>query len=280
MAETAISWATHSWNWIQGCRKDEHASESCGSCYMYREKMRYGQDPTKVVRTSDKTFNAPLKWPAGSRVFTCSWGDFFHVDADPWRADAWEIIRKRQDMLWMVLTKRASRIKDCLPTGWPEGFGNVWLGITAENQRRLDERWPHLGSIEAAGYWLSLEPMLSSITIPESFLRLGTKAFVVVEGQSGPEAVPTHPQWVRNVRDQCVEWGVGFHFKAWNEWAPFRDNGPLPEQCSYVGLDGTVRVGDAEDDSDACMARVGKGSSGRMLDGRTHDDVPRLAGER
>lgn len=94
---------------------------------------------------------------------------------------------------------------------------------------------------------------------------------IVAGGETGPGARPSHPDWFRVVRDQCAEAGVGFHLKSWGEWAPFTDNGPLPKNCGYVGLDGTVRLGDWEAESDWCMGRIGHTQAGRVLDGQEHN---------
>lgn len=100
--------------------------------------------------------------------------------------------------------------------------------------------------------------------------------WVICGGESGPKARPMHPDWVRGLRDQCVSAGVPFFFKQWGEWGPFRDNGPLPENCRYIGLDGKIRIGDAQEDTDACMGRVGKKAAGRMLDGREWNEMPEV----
>lgn len=115
---SAIEWTDATWNpWI-GCDK---VSPGCAHCYMFAQQRQYGRDPSVVVRTSPATFLAPVrkrKWldlAPGSMVFTCSWGDFFHPDADPWRDDAWAVIEQRPDLIWQILTKRPERIPGRLP---------------------------------------------------------------------------------------------------------------------------------------------------------------------
>ena len=101
--QTAIEWATATWNPWQGCTK---VSPGCTHCYMYREKGMYGQNPRLVVR-SKTVFHAPLRWKEPQpRVFTCSWSDWFHEAADPWRAEAWDIIRRTPRHTYLILTKR------------------------------------------------------------------------------------------------------------------------------------------------------------------------------
>ena len=172
-ATTGISWADATWNCWQGCTK---VSAGCAHCYMYREKTQYGQDPSIVVRSKPATFNAPLKWDAGKRVFVCSWSDFFHEAADAWRADAWSIIRQRTDLTFLILTKRIERAMACLPWGagladprtgprkaaaWP----NVWLGCSIEDQATADARIPLLLQTPAHVHFVSCEPLLGPVDL-------------------------------------------------------------------------------------------------------------------
>ena len=92
MLNSNISWTTHTLNFWRGCTK---VSLGCLNCYMFAEQIRYGLDPTIVIRTTKATWGQVKKFCAGDRVFVCSWSDFFHVDADPWRDNAWEVIRSR-----------------------------------------------------------------------------------------------------------------------------------------------------------------------------------------
>lgn len=177
---------------------------------------------------------------------------------------------------------------------WP--LPNVLLGISAEDQETYEDRVRWLLKCAAALLVVSLEPMLENIDLTPQFLLQGAAGvrhiergklpwevplvkaasigWVIVGAETGPGARPMHPDWARSIRDQCQAAGVPFFFKGWGEWAPFQDNGPLPPHCRYVGLDGTVRVGDPEADTDACMGRVGKKHSGRLLDGREWNEMP------
>lgn len=158
---TAIQWTDKTWNPWQGCTK---VSPGCAKCYMYRDKAHYGQDPTVVVR-SKTTFTAPLKWTAPARVFTCSWSDFFHEAADPWRADAWDIIRRTPHLTYQILTKRPERLAACLPPDWGAGWPHVWLGTSVENQHWADVRIPLLLHTPAVVRFLSCEPLLGSVDL-------------------------------------------------------------------------------------------------------------------
>src|SRR6266498_5551388 len=119
---TGIAWTQRTWNPWHGCHK---VSAGCKNCYMFREKRQYGQDPDVVVR-SKTTFNAPLKWKDSALVFTCSWSDWFIEEADPWRDEAWDVIRRTPHLTYQILTKRIERASSCLPKDWP--LKNVWLG--------------------------------------------------------------------------------------------------------------------------------------------------------
>ena len=125
---SGIAWTNHTWNPWQGCHK---VSAGCENCYMEREKLRYGQDPHVVKRSARQTFNLPLRLDSG-RVFTCSWSDFFIAEADEWRPEAWEIIRRTPHLIYQILTKRPERIAQCLPPDWGDGWKNVWGGVTVE----------------------------------------------------------------------------------------------------------------------------------------------------
>jgi Protein of unknown function (DUF5131) len=137
---TLIEWTNASWNPWQGCRK---VSPGCKYCYMYRAKERYGQDPT-VVRRSKTTFTAPLTWTPPRvpwRVFTCSWSDFVIEEADAWRDEAWDVIRRTPHLTYQVLTKRPERLAGRLPwttDPWP----HVWLGVSVETLLRPDHDAP------------------------------------------------------------------------------------------------------------------------------------------
>jgi protein gp37 len=251
---TAIAWTDRTWNPWQGCHK---VSPGCLNCYMYRDKRRYGQEPATVVRSSAQTFNQPLsrKWSTGGLVFVCSWSDFFIEEADAWRGAAWEMMKLTPHLTYQILTKRPERIAGNLPDDWHDGWPNVWLGVTAEDQRRADERIPHLLATPAAVRFVSVEPMLSPIDLrrltlvqpkppygPGVYLdaltghvagpddMLDAKLdWVIVGGESGPGARPMLHDWVRSVRDQCVAAAAPFFYK--------QESGTHPSKAAPV-LDG------------------------------------------
>lgn len=344
--QTGISWTTATWNPWHGCRK---ISPGCKLCYMYREKARYKQDPRSVVR-SKSTFRAPLakhgrrrnpspsdprpgwwKWPSGSRVFACSWSDWFIQEADPWRAEAWEIIRQRPDLVFQILTKRPHRIYSCLPDDWGEhGYPNVWLGVSVEHQDQMWRLGPLL-SIPAEVHFASAEPLLGPLDfreVPVSHYRTGrpllrldalTGGFYVsqaamrvtartpaglYQGEYGPPtykldwiitggesaaphewARPMHPQWARDIRDQCARAGTLHHHKQNGEWGLHSQKRAVVQHRRDYGvlsLDGTWSPGttgwngrdEDPDTGEAYMVRMGRQATGRLLDGKVHDDIP------
>jgi protein gp37 len=194
---------------------------------------------------------------------------------------------------------------------WPDGDGfirswplpNVWLGVSAEDQKRADERIPHLLATPAAVRFVSAEPLLGALDLfnmDEGVLRgLGVIKsggvtastphepaegfddsypgldWVIVGGESGPNARPMHPDWARSLRDQCAAAGVPFFFKQWGEWAH-------PE-ASSMGMTNTaewMRFPRVEPshvhvfDGGANMGRIGKKAAGRLLDGEEHNGYP------
>lgn len=177
--ESKIQWTEATWNPWHGCKK---VSAGCKYCYMYRDKERYKKNPEIVLR-SKGNFNAPLKWHEGKLIFTCSWSDWFIQEADSWRAEAWEIIKKTPQHTYQILTKRPERIKECLPADWGNGYENVWLGVSVENQDLAEERIPLLVDVPAKVRFLSIEPILSSIALEQSYLK--HIHWVIVGGESG-----------------------------------------------------------------------------------------------
>jgi protein gp37 len=201
---STIEWTEATWNPWHGCHK---VSPGCAHCYMYRDKKRYGQDPSVVVR-SKTSFDVPHRWKSPKMIFTCSWSDFFVADADEWRKEAWEVIRDTPQHTYQVLTKRPERILEHLPDGWP--FQNVWLGVSVENPR-FYWRIESLKQIPASVRFLSLEPLLSSMAA----LPLEGISWVVVGGESGPKCRPMKAEWVREIQRQCRKAKAAFFFKQW-----------------------------------------------------------------
>lgn len=218
-----IEWTDATWNPWMGCHK---VSQGCKNCYMFREQKQYGNDPN-LIRKSKTRFNDPLKWKTPRRIFTCSWSDFFIEEADEWRAEAWDIIRATPHHTYQILTKRPERINQCLPDDWfPR---NVWWGVSIESKEHLS-RWDILDSElhyhAPQVMFVSAEPLLGPIDFTEIFQEIDvgdeeiqwwtrSPDWVIVGGESGPNARPMHPDWARGIRDQCQDSLIPFFFKQW-----------------------------------------------------------------
>jgi protein gp37 len=277
---------------------------------MFTEQRRYGKDPSIVQRT--KTWGDPIKWQKQAaalgvsyRVFTCSWSDWFIDQADAWREEAWDIVRRCPNLTFQILTKRADRIAGHLPNNWGNGYPNVWLGVSVEDQQRANERIPRLLQVQAEVRFLSCEPLLGPVDLEMYMPRYDYRPtyefqriyhgwdsdkpillergidWVIVGGESGPNARPMHPEWARSIRDQCQAAGVPFLFKQWGEWEPIA--WPIDEDGKLVDIIHTV-VGDygnkkvkAEMFAGKWMAKVGKKTAGRLLDGREWNEFPEAA---
>lgn len=222
---TGIAWTDSTWNPWRGCRK---VSPGCAHCYMYREQARYGRDPKEVVRAAPATFNAPLRWKGPRRVFTCSWSDFFIEDADAWRPEAWEIIRKTPTLTYQILTKRPENIPSRLPLDWGLGYPNVWLGVSGENAMLANERGYHLTAVPAARRFLSAEPWLgrgNALVVTEFF------DWAIIGGESGPGARPLDERSASFLKDQFVNAGKPVFVKQLGGW-------PDPRSHEKAVLDG------------------------------------------
>ena len=203
------------WNPWHGCHK---YSEGCQNCYAYFLDKRYGRDTNEVVRNKSgfdmplkKDKNGVYKMPEGANVRVCMASDFFIEEADKWRDEAWDIIRKRPDMMFSLLTKRAERIKDHLPEDWGEGWDNVTFAVSCENQKRLDERMPYLLDVPAKHRWISLKPFIGEVKL-DKYLEEGKVEWVLAGGENYLGVRPLHYEWVKEAYDACVKYDVRFTF--------------------------------------------------------------------
>lgn len=202
------------WNLWHGCHK---VSEGCQHCYVYRGDILRGVDSNLVYKT--KSFNLPLsrkrngeyRIPAGTTLMTCFTSDFFIEEADAWRADAWSMMRTRSDLGFFIVTKRPGRIAGCLPENWGEGYDNVIICCTVENQRQVDFRLPIFKSLPIKHKCLISEPLLSSVDL-SPWLDSWVEG-VTVGGESGENARACNFDWVMQIHDDCLRAGVHFHFK-------------------------------------------------------------------
>jgi protein gp37 len=234
-----IEWTDATWNPVTGCTK---ISAGCAHCYAERMAHRLkamGQERYKNefnVTLHDDLLDQPLRWKKSKFIFVNSMSDFLHEDVPlSFVQRIFAVMNQAHWHIFQVLTKRAGRLEEVasvLP--WPR---NVWLGVTVEKEEYLD-RVRHLVRTPAAVKFVSLEPLLG----PIRRLPLDGTDWVIVGGESGPHARAMEPDWVRMLRDQCVERRVPFFFK---QWGGFR-----------------------------------KTAAGRTIDGSVWDEMPRASGYR
>lgn len=266
---------------------------------------------TGEVRFNEQWLDQPLRWKRPREIFVCAHADLFHENVpDEWIDKVFAVMALAPWHTFQVLTKRAARMRRYLtehakggnhiwqaaqqidsPRGsarpldppWP--LPNVVLMVSAERQQEADERIPELMATPAATRGVSLEPLLGRICI-ESATDLGdhgTIDWVITGGESGHRARPSHPDWFRQLRDECAAFGVPFHFKQWGEWIPGESEASADgyricypdEACNVELVDGRRY---------ACMSahgreflRVGKAAAGRLLDGVEHNGRPACA---
>lgn len=231
MGKTTIEWTAAqgpdgTWHqgytfnpWV-GCTK---ISPACDHCYAENWAKRTGQAALWTGdrrRTSFNNWHKPLLWnhrakTAGVRyrVFCASLADVFDNQIDPaWRCDLWDLIYETPHLDWLVLTKRPQNIHKMLPATWgAEGWPNVWIGTTTENQTELDRRMEALAAIPAAVRFVSAEPLLGPLTF--STKHLLALDWIIVGGESGPNHRAADPAWFRAILEQARTAGVSFFAK-------------------------------------------------------------------
>ena len=225
MAELSkIEWTDHTFNPWTGCTK---VSPGCDNCYAEAWSkrsghVRWGNFARK--RTTVDYWKAPLIWNARAdafeakhgrrqRVFCASLADVFDNKADPdWRVELFDLIKRTARLDWLLLTKRPTNIRKMLPADWSEGYPNVWLGTTAEDQERYDQRWPALAAVPAAVRFISYEPAIGSLSIA------GFEAhpdWLIAGGESGNNARSMPADWARSIVAECLALCVAPFFKQW-----------------------------------------------------------------
>lgn len=212
--ENRISPESSLWNPWHGCHK---LSTGCRHCYVYRGDSKHGKDSSIITKTGQ--FNLPVrrkkdktyKIPSGNLVYTCFTSDFLIEEADEWRIEAWKMMRERYDLHFLFITKRIDRLGQCLPPDWGDGYDNVTICCTMENQDRVDYRLPLYKAAPVKHKIIICEPLLSAINFKE---ELGTWVEqIVVGGESGKEARICNYDWVLDIRRQCIENNISFWFK-------------------------------------------------------------------
>ncbi|WP_197919346.1 phage Gp37/Gp68 family protein [Thiosulfatihalobacter marinus] len=296
---TKIEWTDFTVNFWEGCQK---VGPGCDHCYAEardirftggshwgpgapRRKVKGGVAKLRKINRDAEKFRAENgHWP---RVFCSSLSDVFDNAVDPtWRREAFAEIDNAPNTRVQMLTKRVGNVFQMVPPrwiekGWPQHVG---LMITVVNQEEADRDVPKLldlkGKLGIPWLGLSIEPLLGPVKISpymatgwDGDIRNAKPAprldWIIVGGESGPNARPMHPDWARSLRDQCVAAGVAYFMKQWGEWTPgYADHG---NDLEY-GL-----ICDAQQyewPEGYASFRVGKKAAGRLLDGREWNEVP------
>ena len=241
---SSIEWTEATWNPVVGCTI---ISPGCTNCYAMRMARRLeamGQAKyakttrisggrakwNGIVRVDESSLSLPATWQTGRMIFVNSMSDLFHEDVPiEFIQRVFSTIELTPQHNYQILTKRAERLEELSDEiTWPN---NVWMGVSVENEAYV-YRIDHLRRTKAAVKFLSLEPLLG----PLNDLNLGGIDWVIAGGESGPNARAVEADWIRDIRDQCFDANVAFHFKQWGG--------------------------------------VNKKKAGRLLDGRTWDDFP------
>jgi protein gp37 len=249
MAENSkIEWTDHTFNPWVGCTK---ISPGCDHCYAEGWAKRSGQvkwgPHAERRRTSEAYWRRPLKWaraareamqdyeegmltlpPRRPRVFCASLADVFDNQVpDQWRADLFATIDATPELDWLLLTKRPENISNAFnlkPWFSVRTPPNVWLGITAEDQKRFDHRWPILCEMRTSRpviRFVSYEPAIGPLSLAAHNC---TPDWLICGGESGHGARMMDLAWARDVRDQCARRGISFFFKQTTGKGPIPDD--------------------------------------------------------
>jgi protein gp37 len=241
MQRSSIEWTEATWNPVTGCTQ---ISPGCAHCYAKTFAERFRGVPGHPyengfdLQLRPDRMEQPLQWKKPRSIFVNSMSDLFHPEvSDDYIRQVFEVMESAAQHRFQVLTKRSRRLAELASSlPWPS---NVWMGVSVENQRfacRVDD----LRLVPATVRFLSCEPLLGKLQ-----LELAEIHWVIAGGESGPGARPMQPDWIREIRDQCLIAEVPFFFKQWGAHGP----------------DGR---------------RVGKKRAGRLLDGRTWERMPEL----
>jgi protein gp37 len=332
MAENSkIEWTDHTFNPWQGCTK---VSPGCDNCYAEArldKRLHVVQWGAGQPRKRTKTWGDPVKWNKAhaqffaahgrrQRVFCASLADVFDNEVDPaWRHDLFNLIEATPNLDWLLLTKRPQNIvrmvheAGCVAgNGMRYLPGHVWLGATAEDQKRANSNVIALlrakETLGARIAFLSLEPLLGPIKLwrlteldfqedaegAEVYPLRGLYAvpdcdwpgpkldWIIVGGESGPKARPMHPEWARSLRDQCAAAGVPFMFKQVGDAVPVETDVDTDHGHTVYPLDESIVLpGDRyklhTSPAGQYFVRVGKKAAGRLLDGTEHNGFPEPA---
>lgn len=200
------------WNPWRGCKK---CSDGCRYCYIHKGDFKRNVDTNEIVKTKD--FNKPIEKLKNGNfkmksaiVYTCFSTDFLIEEADEWRKACWNMISQRSDSIFLFLTKRIDRFLQCIPDDWNDGYENVVVCCTIENQKNADYKLGIFKELPIKHKCITAQPLLEKINIEK---YLDDIELVVVGGESDYNARPLDYEWVLDIREQCIRKKVNFEFR-------------------------------------------------------------------
>lgn len=200
------------WNPWRGCHK---CSDGCLYCYIHKGDAKRGIDTNEILKTGDsrkpveKKKNGEYKMKPGL-VYLCFSTDFLIEEADEWRHECWNMIRERQDCTFLFLTKRIERFMDCIPDDWNDGYENVVVCCTVENQKNADRKLPVFRDLPIRHKCITAQPLIGPLDL-EPYLD-GIE-LIAAGGESDRNARVLDYDWILSLRDQCMKKGVSFEFR-------------------------------------------------------------------
>lgn len=201
------------WNPWRGCHK---YSEGCKFCYIHKGDAKRKVDTNQIIKTDqfyapiEKDSNGDYIIKSGQMIYVCFSTDFLIEEADEWRSECFAMMKQRQDLHFLFLTKRIERLESCLPDNWNDGYDNVTIGCTIENQRRADERLTLFSTLPIKHRNIICQPLIEFINIEQYLTGI---ELVVVGGESDINARPLNYDWVLSIREQCIRNNVHFQFR-------------------------------------------------------------------
>lgn len=200
------------WNPWRGCKK---YSEGCKYCYIHKGDFKRNINTNEIIKTKDfykpleKNNKGDYKIKSGT-VYLGFSTDFLLEEADEWRTECWKMIKERSDLSFLFLTKRIDRFLECTPKDWEDGYENVTVCYTIENQEIADYRLSIFKDLPIKHKCITAQPLIEKINIEK---YLDEIELVVVGGESDYNARPLYYDWVLDIREQCIKKNVNFEFR-------------------------------------------------------------------
>ena len=200
------------WNPWRGCIK---CSEGCLHCYIHKGDYKRGINTSEIVKTKDfykpieKLKNGNYKMKSGL-VYLCFQSDFLIKEADKWRNECFKMIKERQDCKFLFLTKRIERFKEIIPDDWDDGYDNVIVCCTVENQKNADYKLSIFKDLPIKHKCITMQPLLEKVNIEK---YLDDIELVLVGGEQDYNARVLDYDWVLDIRKQCIKHNVNFEFR-------------------------------------------------------------------